>query len=315
MTKRGVPAIVIALIAALGITGSASARTHSLSVKTAGKLAKKLAKKQVKGRDVVSFHIADPRRIGRNRVGFLYDDRTTANVFCTASIVVTRKAGSHKTVIRARFIGQRCKGIPADVLQVESLTRDAVRALRGTTRATAQSLGSLERSVKRCRKLDVPKSRRGAVAAILDVALVEALEGPNDAVLGDFVTALGQVQTGNAALAGGIAGWADYLAAIRSLPPFPDPCATLQSWAQAGWAADQSPIDMAAYRAIDKRTSADEDAIDKAAEALARAGVFPRTVQQFSPEGLLLRLAPSFPGVTGGKGSKSKLTLRKPAVL
>jgi hypothetical protein len=312
MTKRGVPAIAIALIAALGITGSASARSKALRVPTASKLAKKLAAKQVRGRDIVSFHITSPRRHGRNRVTFRYDDRSTANVFCTSRIVVTRTVGKRKTVIRARFSGSRCNGIPSDVLQVEAVTRNTVRALRGTTQATAESLSSLERSVKRCRNLDVPRARRAAVAAILDVALVEALEGPNDAALGDFVTALGQIETGNATLAAGIAGWADYLAAIRSLPAFPDPCATLQSWAQAGWAADQSPIDMTAYRAIDRRTSNDQAAIDKTAAYLARTGVFPRTVEQFSPEGLLLRLAPEFPGITGGK---AKLTLRKPALL
>jgi hypothetical protein len=312
MTTRGVPAIVIALIAALGFTGSASASTNGLSVRTAGKLARKLAAKQVKGRDIVSFHITSAQKLSRNSVGFAYDDRSTANVFCTATIVVTRSVGARKTTIRARFTGQRCRGIPSDVLQVETVTRNAVRALRGTTQATADSLDALARSVKRCKNLDVPRSRRSAVSAILDVALVEALEGPNDAALGDFVTALGNVQTGNATLAAGIAGWADYLAAIRSLQPFPDPCATLQRWAQAGWAADQSPIDMAAYRASDKRTSDDQDAIDKTAAYLARSGVFPRTVQQFSPEGLLLRLEPTLPTITGGKG---KLTLRKPAIL
>jgi hypothetical protein len=312
MTKRGRPAVAIALIAALGFTGSAAAQSKSLSVTAAGKLARKLAAKQIRGRDVVSFHIYAPARSGRNRVAFHYDDRTTANVFCTARILVTRRVGSTRTVIRARFRDARCKGIPADVLAVEAVTRNAVRAMRGTTVATADSLDALERSVKRCRKLDVPRARRSAVAAILDIALVQALEGPNDAALGDFVAALGNVQTGNATLAAGIAGWADYLAGIRALPSIPDPCATLQSWAQAGWSEAESPIDMDAYRAIDRRTSVDQRAIERAAAYLARSGVFPRTVQQFTPEGLLLRLAPDFPGVTGGKG---KLTLRKPALL
>ena len=104
------------------------------------------------------------------------------------------------------------------------------------------------------------------MSAILDIALVEALEGPNDTALGDFVTALGNVQTSNQRLAAGIGAWADWLAAIRSLPQISDPCATLQSWSQAGWAEDQTPIDMAAYRAIDQRTSADEKAIAAAAK-------------------------------------------------
>jgi len=94
---------------------------------------------------------------------------------------------------------------------------------------------------------------------------------------------------------------------VRSLQSIPDPCATLQSWAQAGWAADQSPIDMTAYRALDQRVSADSRAIERAAKYLAVNGVFPRTVVQFTPEGLLLRLAPKLPGETGGAG---KIALR-----
>ncbi len=312
MTKRGVPAVAIALTAALGFCGAAQASTGPLKVKQARKLAHKLAEKQVRGRDVVSFHVAGAKRLGRNSVALAYDDRTNVNFFCTATIVVTQRVKTHRTIRTARFRGQKCEQMPLDVLAVEAATRNAVRALRGSAVATADSLDRLQASVKRCRKLAVPRSRRDAANAILDTALVEALEGPNDAGLGDFVSALGSVDTTNATLTAGIAGWTDYLAAVRALPPIPDPCATLQSWAQAGWAADQSPIDMNAYRAIDQRTAADSRAIKRAARYLAVNGVFPRTVVQFTPEGLLLRLAPNLPGETGGKG---KLILRKSALL
>lgn len=308
MTKRGVPAIAIALIAALGFSGTALAQAKPLKVKDARKLARKLAEKQVSGRDVVSFHIFGAKRTGPNSIAFVYDDRTKVNVFCTAAIVVTQsQVRGNRTRLSARFRGQRCENIPVDVLAVETATRNVVRALRDTTVATAGSLKSLEASVKRCRNLAVPRSRRAAVSAILDVALIEALEGPNDSALGDFVTALGDVDTSTAALTAGIAGWTDYLAAVRSLPSIPDPCATLQSWAQAGWADDQSPIDMDAYRAINQRVATDQRAIAQAAKYLSANGVFPRTVVQFTPEGLLLRLAPKLPGTTGGNG---KLALR-----
>ena len=311
MTKRGVPAFAIVLIAALGFCGAATAQAKPLKVNDARKLAHKLAVKQVAGRDVVSFHIFGAKRTGPNSITFAYDDRTNVNIYCTAAIVVTQRVGARKTTRAARFRGQKCKEIPLDVLAVETATQNAVRALRGSTVATADSLDALEASVKRCSKLAVPRSRRAAASAILDIALVEALEGPNDAALGNFVTELGGVDTSTAVLTAGIAGWTDYLAAVRSLPSIPDPCATLQSWAQAGWAADQSPIDMNAYRAVNQRTNADTRAIERAAKYLAVNGVFPRTVVQFTPEGLLLRLAPKLPGETGGKG---KLILRKPAL-
>lgn len=306
MTKRGVPAIAIALIAALGFSGAASAQTGSLNVKDARKLARKLAAKQVSGRNVVSFHVFRAKRTSSNVIAFGYDDRTTANVYCTARIVVTQRVGPKRTVRTARFRGQRCKRIPADVLAVETATRNTVRALRGSEIATADSLSAFEASVKRCHSLAVPAARRAAVSAVLDVALVEALEGPNDSALGEFVNELGAINTTNATLRAAIAGWADFVAAVRSLPSIPDPCATLQNWAQAGWAADQSPIDMNGYRALNQRAETDQVAIAKAARYLAASGVFPRTVVQFTPKGLLLRLAPKLPA-TGGQG---KLALR-----
>src|SRR3954469_1772124 len=155
MTRRGVPAVAISLIAALGFCGAASAATP-LKAKDARTLAHKLAVKQVRGRDVVSFHIFGAKRANAGTIAFSYDDRSSDNVYCTAAIVVTKRAKGNRTVYTARFRGQKCKGIPSEVLGVETATRDTVRALRGTTVATADSLKSLESSVKRCRNLAVP---------------------------------------------------------------------------------------------------------------------------------------------------------------
>src|SRR3954447_16763631 len=177
MTKRGVPAVAIALIAALGFCGGASAATGPLKVKDARKLALKLAKEQVSGRDVISFHIVGAKRVSANRITFAYDDRTSVNHFCRALIIVDREVTAKRTRLTARFRGQRCKQMTVDVLAAETATRNAARALRGTTVATADSLRAFAASVKRCRNLAVPRSRRGAVSAILDVALVEAIEG------------------------------------------------------------------------------------------------------------------------------------------
>ena len=306
MTKRGVPAIAIALIAALGFCGAASAQTSTLKISAAKKLARSLAAKQVRGRDVISFHILKAKRSGRNKVAFAYDDRTANNVYCTAVIVVTRKVAGNRITTSARFRGQRCKGIPSDVLAVETATRNAVRGLRSTTTETSQSLDALESSLRSCKKLKVPSSRRTAAAAIVDIATVEALVAPNDGALNDFVTALGNIQTSRSVLTAGIAAWSDELAAIHSLPSISDPCATLKTWASNNWAADQSPIDLAAYKAVDRRTAGDERAIKRAAAFLARSGVFPRTVVQFTPQGLLLRLAPKV-GTTGGKSKLARL--------
>jgi hypothetical protein len=311
MTKR-LPALAIALVASLGFCGVASAASAPLSVKDAKKLARQLAQKQVRGRDVVSYHLLATKRLSPSRIAFAYDDRTASNVYCTATLIVSSTATGRTITTRAAFKGQKCNGIPSDALAVEAATRAAVRDMRGTAVATADSLDRLSKSVKRCSRLSVPRSRRAAVAAILDVALVDALEGPNDTPLTKFVDALKKVSTNNPFLQAGIAGWQDYLAVVRSLPRFSDPCATLQAWAQAGWSAGSSPIDLAAYNALKRRAVSDRKLIARAAKYLAGVGVFPRAVISFTPEGLLLRLAPSLPA---GGAKAGKAAVRKPALL
>jgi hypothetical protein len=293
MTKRGVAGVVAAVLAMLAFAGAANAQSGRLSYKTAKRLAVTLAEKQVRSRDIVSYHLTKPKRLGPRKIAFVYDDRSETAVFCTAAIVVTAKRSGSTTRVSARFRRQACTPIPDDALAIEAATRNAARALRGTADDTEASLERVTRSIRRCEDLVVPRSRRGAVSAILDIAILEALEGPNDSVLGDFVAILGEIQTAKVVLQRGIAGWADYLAVVRSLPAIPDPCATLQRWAQADWAASESPIDLGAYRELEARVEEDQTRIERAARYLARVGVFPRAAVRFTPDGLLLRLAPS----------------------
>ena len=309
MTKRGVTAVAMMLAAVLAFSGVASANSSSLSLVSAKKLAGKLAAKQVKKRDIVSFHLTAAKRVNANRIAFAYDDRSTDNVFCVATIVVTRTRTARTTTLRAAFTKPACRRMDPDELAFESITRQAQRALRGTAVATADSIDRLNASLERCNSLDIPRSRRAAVGAIVDVALTEAVAGPNDGVLGQFTSSLGGVSPVRPVLASGAAGWADYLAVIRSLPPISDPCATLQQWAQAGWSASETPIDLATYAELNARAQRDQRAIKRAAVHLAGVGVFPTTVVAFTPSGLLLRLAPAVP-LSGGKGK-----LAKPALL
>jgi hypothetical protein len=275
-------AAAIALVAVLAFAGTASAQAGDrLTYKAAKRLAVTLAEQQVRDRDVVSYHVRDAERIGRNRIVFAYDDRTANEVFCTAVIAVRRTVSAERTRTRARFRGQECDGIPSDALEVEAITRALVRDLRGTEDATEASLRRVTRSIRRCEDLDVPRARRDAAAAVIDSALLHATFDPNLEVLDEFATALGQVETSAAALEGGIAGWVDSLTAIRALPSFPDPCATLQRWEQADWAADEAPVDLAEFSALDRRLDADIRAIVRAGRYLASVGVFPRVARQF----------------------------------
>jgi hypothetical protein len=299
MTKR-LTAALVCVLAAFAIGGVATAQAKVLPFKTAKVLAKRLADKQVRGRDVVSYHLLLPKRVGDSRIVFQYDDRTADNVFCTALVIVSQRTRGKTTTISARFSGSACNGIPSEVLAFEAATRRAQRELRANTPATLDAIDAVDRSAKRCRGVRVPKSRRDEAVALFDIALVEALEQPNDAALGAFATDLVAVDAQNATLRAGALAWADYVATIRALPQVSDPCASLKAWASDGFAGADAPIDFAAYRALDRRAAADQRSIERAARRMAAAGAFPNAVVGFTPEGLLQQLAAKA-GITGGQ--------------
>lgn len=299
MTKRLTTALLCAL-AAFAIGGAASAQARTLQYKDAKALAKQLADKQVRGRNIVSFHLLHGKRVSATSIVFPYDDRSADNVFCTARVVVLSSTSGRTTTIRARFAGAKCAGIPSEVLRFEALTRRAQRTLRANTAATVDAVDAVRRSGRQCRNVSVPKPARGTAKALFDIALVEALERTNDAAVGDFVAALSDVDASNPTLAAGAAGWADYLATVRELPDVTDPCGALKAWKRAGFTADSAPIDYAAYKVLDRRAARDTRAIERAAQFMLRRGVFPNAAVGFTPDGLLLQLAAKA-GVTGGK--------------
>lgn len=291
--------VALACAAATFAAGAATAQARTLSYGTAKALAKQLARQQVHGRNVISFHLLKGHRVSANRVEFPYDDRTAGNVFCTARIVVTSTTTGRTTRIRARFAGERCAGIPTEVRRFESLTRAAQRGLRRHTAATLDALDRVGGATKRCRAVKVPRSKARDAKALFDIALVEALEQPNDAALGDFATGLVNVHARIAALAAGANGWADYLTVVRSLPTVDDPCAALKGWKRAGFTAGSAPIDFASYRSLSRRADVDRRAITRAANVMASRGAFPNAALAFTTDGMLLRLA-SRVGVAAG---------------
>jgi hypothetical protein len=299
MTKRLTVALLCAA-ASLASVGAATADARVLTFRTAKTLAKQLAEKQVRGRDVISFHLLKPKRVNANRFVFLYDDRTTGDVYCTARVIVTSVTRGRTTRISARFAGQRCAGIPSAVLKFEAITRRAQRDVRANTSATLDALAVVKRSTKRCRALKVPRSRTRDANALFDVALVEALERPNDAALGGFVQRLLGAKVSNARLAAGAGAWEDYLALVRSLPTVDDPCGALKAWKRAGFKASDAPIDFAAYRSLARRADADQRTITRAARLMAARGAFPNAALGFTTDGLLQQLAVRA-GITGGR--------------
>jgi hypothetical protein len=305
MTKR-LMAALLCVAASFAFAGVATAQAKGLSFRTAKSLAKRLAQKQVLGRNVVSFHLRVARRVSATRIAFAYDDRTADHVYCTAALIVDQTVSGRTTTIRARFAGQRCRGIPSEVIKFEAITRQAQRDLRTNTAATVRSLDAVNGSVQRCRNFHVPRSHASDASALFDIALVEALEQPNDAAVGNFAARLLDVNASDATLAAGALGWSDYVSTIRALPQVDDPCGALKQWARTGYAVDQTPIDFGAYRRLNARAAADRRAINRAARLMAADGAFPNAVLGFTPNGLLLQLAAKA-GITGGATRKAIL--------
>lgn len=274
MTKR-LMAALLCVAAMLAFGGVASAQAKGLSYKTAKALATRLAEKQLHSRDVVSFHLLKARRVSRTRIVFPYDDRTASNGFCTAVVIIDKKRTGKRTTISARFAGQQCRGIPAEALRFEAITRVAQRSLRTNTNATVDALAAVNRSAKRCRAVKVPKSAARNAQALFVIALVEALERPNDDLVGLFSASLLQADVSNTTLRSGALAWADYVVTIRSLPDVADPCAALKQWKADGFASSAAPIDFAAYRVLDKRAGVDRKAINAAAELMVATGCSP----------------------------------------
>jgi hypothetical protein len=292
MTKRGIIAVAASIVAICAVSAPVAVAQSPLSAKQAKKLAHDLGQKQKRKNDVVVYHVEDMKRVNDFTIKFAYDERTKSKTFCTAVLRVQKEQTGNTIQVTAQLLRHRCKVIPADVLAVERATRKADRAVRGDARKTQHAVGQIARALDRCTVLkNVPKNRRGAVSAVLDSSINGALLEPNDATLGSYAAALQRVKTSNDTLLGAVEGWADTVDVMRSLPSFPKPCETVRTWKNAGWKADESPIDMAQYRALRHRGRVDSRAIVRGAEYLLRAGMFRKLVVAFTPEGLVTRFA------------------------
>jgi hypothetical protein len=301
-------ATLVCALAVFAVGGVATAQAKRLSFGTAKNLATLLAQKQVRGRNIVSFHLQRLRRASPTRIVFAYDDRSADHVFCTALVIVSSRTGARRTTISARFAGQHCAGIPSEVLKFESLTRRAQRGVRSHTLQTAVAVDAVRRAGTSCRNVKVPRSRVLDAQALFDIALVEALERPSDAELGNFTSSLVALDASDPTLAASASAWADYVATVRSLPTVAHPCGALKAWKNAGFRGNAAPIDFAAYHSLDRRAGQDRQAILRGARLMLAKGAFPNAVIGFTPDGLLLQASTST-AVVRGKTRGEKLVL------
>src|SRR3954447_14609797 len=287
--KRGMSlALALAIVPALGVGTTAQASSR-LTLKEAKRVALKFKREQKRKYDLRANHVGRAHRLSRTRIAFAYDARTRPGTYCTATLRVRKRVNGRHIRYRGRIGRQDCLTIPNDALAVERATRKAQRAIR--VAATRASLRRLTRKLSRCEDMRVPKRRRAAVAAVIDVATTNALVDPNGPALQRFVDRLDSVPTRRRVLDSGIAAWHDYLGIVASLPAYRHPCGTLRNWRDAGWSAGESPIDMPTYRRLRRGARADRGGVDRGARVLARVGILPRLVVGFTPDGLVLHLA------------------------
>jgi hypothetical protein len=291
MTKRGTIAVALMLLAMLALCAPTAMALQPLSAKQAKKLARDLGKKQKRENDVVVFHVENMKRVDAFGVNFSYDERTDYKTFCTAVLKVRKTQAGSTISVTARLARHRCKAIPADALAIERASLKAARRVRANDKATLRSVRPVLRSAKRCEDLKVPKNRRAAVQAVYDYAFTGALVRPNAAALDSFVAALGRVKSSNDVVVRSVEGWADLVDVLESGPTIKDPCATLKTWANADWSADEAPVDVDESRALTRRGRADSKAINAGARYLVRSGVFRKAALAFTPGGLIYRFA------------------------
>jgi hypothetical protein len=292
MTKRGTLGVMLLVLVAMLALGAPSAMAlQPLTAKQAKDLAKQLGKKQKRENDVVVYHVEDRHRVDAFTITFAYDERTSYKAFCTAVVRVHKKQAGNRILTTAKLTRHRCKQIPGDALAIERATRKADKRIRANEKTTLRSVRRVLRSTERCEELKVPRRRRFAAGAVIDIAINGALARPNQGTLDALVASLGRVQSSNDVVVRAVEGWADYDDVLASLPVIKDPCGALRNWAKSGWSAQQAPIDVDEYRAFVRRGKADTKAIAAGARYLLASGVYRKLVLAFTPDGLLTRFA------------------------
>lgn len=286
MTKRAL-AIALAAVGVIVLATTAAA-APTLSLRTAERLAKRVALKEVRGRHIVAFHVSRPHRRSAREIDFAYNDRSRTNVYCTARLVVritNVKTGSAD----ARISHPTCAPIPAAALAFEATTARALKQVHARRAAVNASLHALARRLRACATLGVPRRERAAVRLIAGAGSLEALSNPVATQVASFVTSLVAIKTTTPPLAAAQVAWADYLVALRTLPALPDPCASVKRWAGRHYGSP-APVDIATLARLNARMTLDARRIAAGAKVLHAVGVFPRDVVGFTPAGLLLQL-------------------------
>ncbi len=279
----GIAAVLVALLALPA--GVAAAQVKPLTEKTARPLATKLARQVAERRNARSWHLSEALSVRRNRVVFMYSERTRQEVFCTARLVVEQSSTRRRAFISA----PECTPIPTEALAMERATSALIRAVQGQAADVRRSVRGYEKDLDRCEGLVVPRSRHEEVEALYQAGQIHAAFDPLLVHLDAFVTRLQEIQPEDAELVKGVIWWQRLVTAIDVLPDVTArPCEAVLNWGETNYSTETAPVDFPSLIASLNAMERQERGIIRAAARLEELGVSPRIVPGFVPEGLLV---------------------------
>jgi hypothetical protein len=129
-----------------------------------------------------------------------------------------------------------------------------------------------------------PADRAFEVTLVALLLIVAPGYDPVRPALDTFLAELEAIPTSDAILRSGRAAWRSEVDVIRRLPSVPDPCATLQAWQRAGYAASASPIVVAAV--VNGGIVAADDKLARAARRMHALGVSAGAARRFTGDGM-----------------------------
>jgi hypothetical protein len=286
--------LAVGLLPLAGAGPAAAASGDTLSVKAARKLAHELEAKQREQRSLVFQQLGKAARKSSTRIDFPYRDRSTKDVLCTATIVVTQRGtvqtGRHRS---ADLRDIHCHGIPSEILAYE----DATSALRQWVKSHRQdvqdSLDRYDQALPACDRVAVPKERRSQVNLLIREAQVAAFYRPLRARLDQFVTALHDVNGQDPTMLRGIKAWDRTLVLVDQLPPATaHPCRAIKQWADNGFTDQTAPANFDELKVIRQQLRAQSDILDESAAYLDDQGVLRKVAPVFAPSGILALVDP-----------------------
>ena len=282
LTVTGIAAVVMAVLA---LPSAATAQVKPLTEKTARPLATKLARQVAERRKVRSWSVSEALSVRRNRVVFIYSDRSRQEVFCTARLVVEQSSTRRRAFIAA----PDCNPIPSEALAMERATSALIRAVQGQAADVRRSIRAYERDLRRCEGLVVPRSRHEEVEALYEAGELHAAFDPLLTHLDAFVTRLEEIQPEDDALVKGVIWWRRLVTALDALPDVTArPCEAVLRWADTNYSDETAPVDFPSLVASMAAMERQERGIVRAADRLAELGISSRIVPGFLPEGVLV---------------------------